>query len=196
MQAATTPNFGIVILAAGASTRMGEPKQLLEYRGKPLLRHAAEIALKACERVIVVLGARAAELRSALAGLPVTVAENPDWAGGMGTSIRAGIAAAAHLDGVILTLADQPLITAEFFLTLVRSHLDSAQPIVTSQYAGTVGVPVFFAREYFPHLLALEPSQGCKGVILKHSDHSLRLDCPEAEMDVDTPADYARMQTV
>lgn len=196
MQAATSPKFGIVILAAGASTRMGEPKQLLEYRGKPLLRHAAEVALEACEQVIVVLGSHAAELRPALAGLPITIAENPDWEGGMGSSIRTGIAAATDLDGVILTLADQPLITSEFFDSLVQAHLESDQPIVTSQYAGTVGVPVFFSREYFPHLLALEPSQGCKGVILKHTDHALRLDCPEAEMDIDTPEDYSRVQPV
>lgn len=196
MQAATTPKYGIVILAAGASTRMGEPKQLLDYQGKPLLRHAAEVALEACEQVIVVLGSRAAELRPALVGLPVIIVENPDWEGGMGTSIRTGIAAAAHLDGVILTLADQPLITAEFYQTLVQSHLETSQPIVTSQYAGTVGVPVFFAREYFPQLLALEPSQGCKGVILKYSDHALRLNCPEAEMDIDTPEDYSRVQPV
>lgn len=198
MQPAKSPKskrFGIVILAAGASTRMGEAKQLLDYHGKPLLRHAAEVALATlCERVIVVLGCRAPQLRQALAGLPVTIVENPDWEGGMGTSIRTGVAAARDLDGVILGLADQPLVSPEILDTLLRTHMESGQPIVSSQYAGTVGVPVFFSREYFPHLLALEPAQGCKGVILKHADAAVRLDCPEAEMDVDTPDDYARMR--
>jgi molybdenum cofactor cytidylyltransferase len=198
MQPVEFPKFGVVILAAGASTRMGSAKQLLDYQGKPLLRHTAEVALAAnCERVIVVLGCRSSELKAALSDLPIDIVENSAWEGGMGTSIRAGVSAAvkADLDGVILGLSDQPLVTADILDTLFRTHLESGQPIVTSAYAGTVGVPVFFSREYFPHLLALEPSQGCKGVILKHTEHAIRLDCPEAEMDVDTPEDYVRVQT-
>jgi len=189
--------YGVVLLAAGGSTRMGSPKQLLDYHGKPLLRHAAEVALASDpSRVIVVLGSRAAELRPALAGLPVRIVENPDWEGGMGTSIRAGIEAAEKeaLDGVTLGLGDQPLVTAEILDRLVRTHLESGRPIVASEYAGTVGVPVFFAREYFPHLRALKPAQGCKGVILAHTGNAVRLACPEAEVDVDTPADYERLE--
>jgi molybdenum cofactor cytidylyltransferase len=193
-----TSKYGIVILAAGASTRMGCPKQLLDYRGIPLLRHAAEAALASCcERVIVVLGCRAAQLREVLTGLPVTIIENPAWEGGMGTSIRAGVTVVQNegLEGVILGLADQPLIDAGIFDTLIHTHHESGQPIVTSEYAGTVGVPVFFAREYFPDLLSLEPSQGCKGVILKNTARAVRLTCPDAEMDVDTPEDYNRVRS-
>ncbi len=198
VKSASDAKYGVVILAAGASTRMGTPKQLLDYQGQPLLRHAAEVALAtSCQRVIVVLGCRSQQLREALRGLPVTIVENPDWEGGMGTSIRAGVAIAEQekLDGVILGLADQPLITPQILDTLIQTHVASGHAIVTSQYAGTVGVPVFFSREYFPHLLGLEPSQGCKGVILKHTQHAMRLDCPEAEMDVDTPEDYSRVQS-
>ena len=186
--------FGIVILAAGNSSRMGSPKQLLDYGGKPLLRHAADVALRStcCGNVIVVLGSRVEELRPALAGLPVTILENPRWEEGMGTSIHTGVehALASGLDGVILALADQPLVAAEVLDRLVYTHFETGRPIVAAKYAGTVGVPVFFSREFFPKLLALKPQQGCKGVILSHAEDSFHLDCPEAEIDIDTPQDY------
>jgi molybdenum cofactor cytidylyltransferase len=195
------PQFGVVVLAAGSSSRMGSPKQLLNYGGKPLLRHAADVALASMcgsvpRNVIVVLGSRAQELRPALEGLPVTILENPRWEEGMGTSIHSGVerAQADGLDGVILALADQPLVTSEILDRLARTHMETGQPIVAAQYAGTVGVPVFFSREFFPNLLALKPAQGCKGVILSHAGSAIHLDCPEAEMDVDTPQDYDRVQ--
>lgn len=190
------PNHAVVLLAAGSSSRMGAPKQLLAYQGKPLIRYAVETAVASgCGHVIVVLGANAEPIRAALDGLPVSVVENPDWAGGMGTSIRSGITRAEELglDGAILALADQPLITAAILARLIEEHLQTGQPIVSSQYAGTVGVPVFFAKSHFGQLLALAPDQGCKGVILRNGDQALRIDCPEAEADIDTPDDYGRL---
>lgn len=189
-------NHAVVILAAGSSSRMGSPKQLLSYQGKPLIRHAVETAFASgCGHVIVVLGANAEPIRAALDGLPVAICENPEWAGGMGTSIRCGITRAEELglDGAILALADQPLVTGAILARLIEEHLQTGQPIVTSQYAGTVGVPVYFAKSHFGQLLALAPDQGCKGVILRNGDHALRIDCPEAEADIDTPDDYGRL---
>jgi molybdenum cofactor cytidylyltransferase len=187
---------GLILLAAGSSTRMGEPKQLLNYRGKALVRHAVDTALaSACSPVIVVLGATAGAVGQAIRDLPVATVENPRWAEGMGTSIQTGVRAAAvrELDGVILALADQPLVTAEIYNRLMAQHESTGKPIVTSEYAGTVGVPVLFAKEYFQHLLALRPEQGCKGVILAHEASALRIACPEAEADIDTPVDYQRL---
>jgi molybdenum cofactor cytidylyltransferase len=184
----------LVLLAAGNSTRMGAPKQLLDFGGKPLLRHAAEVALSAgCDPVIVVLGARGQELRQALAGTPVEVVLNQRWADGMGTSIQAGVRALEHreVSGAILALADQPFITADFLRGLAEKSVETGRPIVASLYSGTAGVPVFFAREAFPMLMKLEPEQGCKGVILGHPADSLLVDCPEAAIDIDTPEDYA-----
>lgn len=179
---------------------MGSPKQLLDYGGRPLLRHAAEVALRSIcpSNTIVVLGARAEELRHALASLPVTILENRCWQEGIGTSIHTGVAhaEAAGLDGVILALADQPFITAESLDRLIYTYLETGRPIVAAQYAGTVGVPVFFAREYFPKLLALKPQQGCKGVILAHAQDTFYVDCPEAEIDIDTPQDYLAIRQV
>ncbi len=186
--------YGIVLLAAGSSSRMGSPKQLLNYGGKPLLRHAVEVALASvCKPVFVVLGSQSEQIGGALDGLPVELLRNEQWEGGMGTSIHAGVQAAEaqNLDGVILALGDQPLITAAILNRLVATHQATGQPIVTAQYSGTVGVPVFFSREFFPHLLALEPSQGCKGIILSHGGRTVRVEVPEAATDIDTPNDCA-----
>ncbi len=185
----------IILLAAGNSTRMGSPKQLLDFRGRPLLRHAVETALAAeCGPVVVVLGAHEMEMRAAVEGLAVEIAINPHWAEGMGTSIQAGLdhLQARDIVGAILALADQPMVTAGILRGLVEQHLQSGKAIVASRYSGTAGVPAFFARGSFPLLMALKPDQGCKGVILGHPDDALLVDCAEAAMDIDTPDDYAR----
>lgn len=189
-------NHAIILLAAGSASRMGSPKQLLDYHGKPLVRHAAEIALAAgSAKVFVVVGANATQVASTLADMPVEIVQNPRWMEGMGTSIQAGVRAveALGLPGAILALADQPLITPATLRNLADEHQRTGKPIVASQYAGTVGVPVYFGQSHFAPLLALAPDQGCKGVILKHGDESLRIDCPEAEVDIDTPVDYQRL---
>ena len=110
----------------------------------------------------------------------------------MGTSIRAGISAAKIMacDGAILASADQPLVTAEILRRLVEEHEETGRPIIGSEYAGTVGVPAFFAHEFFPKLTALLPSESCKAVILANLDQSIRIACPEAETDLDTPEDF------
>jgi molybdenum cofactor cytidylyltransferase len=187
-------DIGLVLLAAGSSSRMGHPKQLLDYRGMPLVRHAATIGLaSACRPVIVVLGSRAAQILPVLGGLAVEAVIHYRWADGIGSSIRAGVATAAerNVEGVILSLADQCRLTATSLDGLIAIHRETGRGIVASRYADTVGVPAFFARRFFPRLLALDPDEGCKRVLLEHVDESLYLDSPEAEADIDTPADYA-----
>jgi molybdenum cofactor cytidylyltransferase len=183
-----------VLLAAGSSVRMGEPKQLLNFRGQPLLRHSAAAALASgCSPVVVVLGAREQELRAALAGLAVEIVVNERWAEGMGTSIQAGlraIAAGRDVRGTVLGVADQPLVGPELVRGLVARFESSGKAIVASRYMGTVGVPACFAREMFPLLMALPADKGCKGVILEQRDNALLVDCPEAATDIDTPEDY------
>jgi molybdenum cofactor cytidylyltransferase len=195
MPEATWPTSAAILLAAGSSTRMGRAKQLLDFRGKPLVRHAAESAIAAgCDPVIVVLGSGEREIRPALAGLPVEIVVNDRWPEGMGTSIQAGLRALEdrEVSGAILALSDQPFVTPGCLSGLVDRHRESGTRIVAARYSGTVGVPVFFARDAFPLLMALKPDQGCKGVILGHPEEAELVDCPAAAMDIDTPEDYAR----
>ncbi len=186
-----------VILAAGAATRMGTAKQLLDLRGRPLLRHAAEGALAAaCWPVLVVTGCRAAEVEAGLRGLPVEVVRNPRWEEGLGTSIRAGTlrAEAAGAEGLLLLLADQPLITAAHLRRLIASRQQAGLPLAVSEYGGTVGVPACFTRELFPELLALPPAEGCKRLVLSRRGQAVGVPCPEAAVDVDTPQEYAALR--
>jgi molybdenum cofactor cytidylyltransferase len=195
MRESASSGFAVILLAAGSSTRMGAAKQMLDFRGKPLLRHAAETALSSgCERVIVVLGAHEQEARAVLDGIPVGIVVNDRWPEGMGTSIQAGLLALDNSDvgGAILALADQPFVTSGFLRGLDATHRETGKQIVASRYSGTTGVPVFFAREAFALLMALKPDQGCKGVILGNPADAVQVDCPEAAMDIDTPEDYAR----
>lgn len=193
----TVRAVGLVLLAAGSSSRMGTPKQLLPFRGKPLVRHCAEIALAAFQPLITVVGASAPEVEAALAGLPVQIVHNKLWEQGIGASIQAGVRRAAELglEGVVLSLADLPLVTAKYLSGLLEKQGTSGELIVASRYAGTVGVPALFSRQYFPHLLGLEPTQGCKGIIMSNGESAILVDCPAAEFDIDTPHDYASLES-
>jgi molybdenum cofactor cytidylyltransferase len=191
-------NIAVVVLAAGASSRMGgEPKQLLRFRGKTMVRRAVDTALEtACGPVIVVLGAHAGKVYAELAGTNVTFAENSDWEAGMGTSIAAGIAVADQkgCSGAILALVDQPFVTSGMLRRLLEEHELTGKPIVASEYAGTAGVPVLFERSFFGRLQVLGASHGCKNLILSNSEQASFIQCPEAEIDIDTPAEHQRQE--
>jgi molybdenum cofactor cytidylyltransferase len=182
-------NIAIIILAAGESRRMGSLKQLADFGGKPLLRHAVETALDStCHSVVVVLGAAHDRIRPVLDGLPVTIAVNANWQQGMGTSIQTGLAALPpNIDGVILALGDQPMLTAEHYNRLTDIQATTTATVVTARYANTVGVPVLFMRPLFEQLNRLPPDMGCKPVIMGNRGTAQFLDLPEAEYDVDTP---------
>ncbi len=190
------PSCAVILLAAGSSTRMGVPKQLLPYRGRPLLRHAVETALAAgCSPVVVVLGANSEAVGESLAGLDVVTTVNADWDLGMGSSIQTGLRTlqSTDADAAILALGDQPFVSAAFYRSLVAEADRSGCGIVSARYADTVGVPVYFARRNWPLLEAMAPDQGCKGVILRNGGDAKFLDCPEAAIDIDTPEEYRRL---
>jgi len=195
-----TDTVGLILLAAGGSSRLGHPKQLLPFQGRTLLRHAAQTALASrCRPIVVVLGAQPDRLRPELAGLEVLVAENPGWESGMGSSIRAGLAAlemyAPNLTGIVLMLCDQPLISSASLNTLVQSHVDADCPLVASEYGGTRGVPAFFSRVLFSELRALPDAQGAKQIIARHASETIALPLPAGVWDVDTAADYERLRS-
>jgi molybdenum cofactor cytidylyltransferase len=187
-----------VVLAAGASARLGEPKQALRFRGRPLLERAARAALDAgCRPVVVVTGAHAVRARDALQGLDVLEVENAQWSAGMGSSVRAGVAAvlgaAPEAAAVVLTVCDQPFMTASVLADLIAAHRETGAPVVASSYGGTVGVPALFARTLFDELAGLDAGAGAKAVISSHSAEARFVPFPMGEADVDTPADLARL---
>ena len=187
-----TAPVAIVVLAAGGSTRMGSAKQLLTLDGRTLLRRTVETAVATnCRPVIVVLGRDAAAMRPELAGLPVTVVENADWAVGMGGSIRAGMSVVpADVAGVLVTLCDQPHVDAAALLTLIDAFARTDRT-TAARYSGTVGVPAVFAADRFAALRSLDPAAGAKRLLT--GDDVDAIDLPAAAVDVDTPDDYRRV---
>lgn len=189
---------GAVILAAGSSSRMGRPKQLLRFGGESLLRRAALAALGAwCDPVVVVTGAHAAQARGELRGLNVREVENLGWESGMSSSVRAGVGALleTHADAgaVVLMLCDQPLVTAEVIAALVAAHRATGRAVVASRYAESFGVPALFARPLFGELSRLEGGAGAKQVIGRHAPSAHFVPFPGGEVDVDTPEDFSRL---
>ncbi|WP_400191561.1 NTP transferase domain-containing protein [Hymenobacter sp. B81] len=196
---AAAPDFvAVLLLAAGASSRMGRPKQLLPYRGRSLLRHAAETAVAVgCGPVLLVTGAEHETLLPEVAGLPVQVVPNAAWAEGLSSSIRAGLAAAEALPGrcrgVLIVLADQPLVTPALLGQLVALHRQSARPIVAAAYDDGLGVPALFGAEVFAELRALRGAAGARHLLAANPGRVQPLPGAAALLDVDTPADYARL---
>ncbi len=191
-----TTDVGAVILAAGSSSRMGSPKQTLQYRGESLLRRAALAALGAgCRPVIVVTGANAELSRGELHGLDVREVLNTDWETGMASSVRAGVEALAGADAgaAVLMLCDQPHVTAEVISGLVAAHRATGSSVVASTYGGSFGVPALFGRTLFAELSRLEGAGGARQVIQRHASEAHFLSFPSGEVDVDTPDDFSRL---
>ncbi|MBL9187692.1 MAG: nucleotidyltransferase family protein [Opitutaceae bacterium] len=192
--------FGAIILAAGASTRLGTPKQLLLVEGRPLLVRAVESALASpAWPVVVVLGAHAEKIRPALARLPVLIAENPAWAEGMASSLRAGITTlrqfSRRLDAALVALCDQPAFSAETIDRLVAAQRATGRGIVAARYGGRPGAPALFLREHFPALAALTGEEGARSLLHDDPARVATVDLPELALDLDTPADVARLRS-
>jgi molybdenum cofactor cytidylyltransferase len=192
---------GAVILAAGSSSRMGRPKQTLQYQGTSLLRRVTIAALEAtCRPVVVVTGAHAELSRRELDQLDVREAFNPDWETGMGSSVRAGIESLISVDtsvaAAVLLLCDQPHVTSEFISRLLATHHTTGRPIVASAYGESFGVPAVFTRTLFTELRQLAGTSGAKEIIKRHASDAHFLPFPEGEVDVDTPDDFSRVLKV
>ncbi len=188
--------FGAVILAAGASTRMGEPKQLLELDGRPLLVRAVEAALASpAWPVVVVLGAQAERIRPVLAKLPVLVAENPEWSEGMAASIRAGVRTLTQfsrgLDGALVALCDQPAFGPGTIAALAAAQRATGRSIVAARYAGRRGAPALFGRTHFATLTNLTGEAGARALLNGPEGEVAAVDLPELSLDLDTPAEVA-----
>ena len=191
-------SIGALVLAAGGSRRLGFPKQLLTFRGSPLVARAAGAALDAGARpVIVVLGADSDLTVPVLMGIDgITTVINEGWRSGVASSLTAGIAALlehGELDGFLVTLVDQPKIGAAALQRLIDAF-DDGHRIVASSYAETIGVPAIFGKEFADELLKLTGDTGAKQFLLDDPDRVTLVEMPEAEMDIDTVNDIDGMR--
>ncbi|GAB3507078.1 nucleotidyltransferase family protein [Emticicia fontis] len=193
-------NVGLVILAAGGSSRMGVPKQLLHIDGKSLIKRMAEMAMDTkTYPIVVVLGANRPMIRKELERMPITVINNPQWENGMSSSIRMGLVGAymtyKELEAVIFITADMPLVSAELIDKIVKraevlNDNGESPDIVACKYNGQVGIPVLFKRKLFNDLLELSGDSGAKKVILANKEQTATIDFPEGNVDLDTIEEY------
>jgi molybdenum cofactor cytidylyltransferase len=186
-----------VIVAAGESSRLGQPKQLLNVRGKTLVRGAVDAAIEAnCSPVIVVTGDAHAEIKNALTATNAILVQNSQWKQGVGTSIRAGIqhliGNAPGVDAAVLLVCDQPFVDRDLVIGLIGLHSDTGKPIVASAYADTLGVPALFDASIFRELLRLDGDSGAKTIILSNRARVAEFSFPKGDVDIDTPQDLER----
>jgi molybdenum cofactor cytidylyltransferase len=191
------PGIAAILLAAGASRRMGANKMLLDVDGETMVRRAARRALDAgCAPLVVVTGHQAADVRAALAGLDVQFAESPDPLGPTSGSLHAGLRAlGATADAAMVLLADMVEVTTPMLRALIADLTDADAPLAVSRYGGVLAPPLLFRRALWPELLAWT-GEGCgKAVAQAHLTEAVVHDWPaEALHDVDTPADYLTAQ--
>jgi len=186
---------GIVILAAGSSSRLGQPKQNLVYGGATLLQRIIKTALATtCRPVIVVLGGNANLIKPTIEDLPVTIVYNEEWRDGMASSIKAGIAQQHGADSVILTLCDQPFIDPDVLTQLIPEN--TFDTIAACSYNDTVGTPAFFGGKYFPELHKLKGSEGAKSLLMRYKEQIHVVPFPLGGVDIDTCDDFERLNGI
>lgn len=183
-----------VILAAGMSTRLGRPKQLLEIGGKPLIAHVADAALGSrLDEVIVVLGHQAGAVRNALRDRAVRICVNPQYEEGQSTSLIAALDAVAEsTDGTVILLADQPTIATPVIDDLIETRRATRSPIVMTSYGGAASHPILFGRELFGEIRSIRGDRGARDVIRRHQDKVVTVDGGghQPPPDVDTEEAY------
>ena len=186
-----------IVLAAGTATRMGQPKQLLDWGGRPLVRVVADQVLAASlDQVLVVVGHAQAAVTDALHVIPVQIVHNPQYMDGQSTSLKSGVAAlSSEVTAALIVLGDQPFVTSTVIDTIITAWRASQSPIVAPSYRGQRGHPVLFARSLFSELLAIDGDQGARSLLQRHRS-ALRLvpfDDQRPLIDIDTWQDYQQM---
>ena len=189
---------GAVILAAGGSSRFGQPKQLLPFRGNTLVRTIVNAACEAgCSPVVVVVGGDGEKIHPELAHAKVMEVRNANWQRGIGSSIRSGVQAltdhAPDVEAILLLVCDQPAVNARVIEALIAMHETTKKEIVASSYADTVGVPALFNRSFFERLLSLGDEAGAKSIILQNPERVAQFPFPEGAIDIDTWEDWEKL---
>ena len=192
-------NIPILLLAAGASSRMGQPKPLLRWREQFLVEHQINTLSATANPVIVVLGNQSENIIPILQNLPVKFTINESWKQGMGTSVAAGVEYVKQQfpvsKGVLISLVDQPLITTQHLNDLLSNFEPDTQQIIVSEAdSGWQGVPVLFDRFYFDELSKLSGKQGAKAIFGNYTQNIKAIHCGDILQDIDTPEQYQKLK--
>lgn len=193
------PEIPILLLAAGGSSRMGQPKQLLPWGNQTLIGHQIQTLLETGQPVNVVIGSDSDLIIPVIEKFPVNIVINANWESGMGSSISLGITQIQqkfpNANGVLITILDQPLITSAY-LEKIRTAFRtfSRQIIVSKSASGWTGVPVLFDKCYFEELSGLKNDEGAKKIIQRHPENVTHVEAGELLDDMDTPEAYRQMQ--
>jgi molybdenum cofactor cytidylyltransferase len=189
------PGLHVLVLAAGASTRLGQPKQLVKLGGRPALHIVVSNAVSlAGHAVTVVVGAHAKDMTHLLAHSPASVIVNRHWQEGMGSSLRFGVASLPPAcEAAMILLGDQVAVTADDLRRLASAWKGEESLIATSVYDQHVGVPAIFPRMCFPELADLRGDRGARSVIERNDYRLVRVPMSSAAIDLDTPADLAAL---
>jgi molybdenum cofactor cytidylyltransferase len=189
---------GVVILAAGNSSRLRQPKQKLLFKGKTLLENAIDAATHSvCTPIIVVLGALKMEITVAKAFKSVFIIKNENWCEGIAASIRCGISELQRVEpaaiNAIIMLCDQPFADAVLLNKLVEKQSETQKEIVSCEYKSTLGVPVLFHKTFFSALLQLKGEEGAKKIVFDNQASLATIPFPLGHIDIDTREDYKKL---
>ena len=191
-------NCSAIILAAGQSSRLGKPKQLLKYRNKTLLQHVIDTAKQSVEAVVVVLGCEADTILNATDTRSSYVAKNDDWQSGMASTIRCGVKVLEDsrptADAAILMVCDQPYVSADLLAKLIEKQKETGRPIVASEYDGVLGTPALFHKSFFPRLRDLKGDTGAKKIMTQNVHLLASVPFFNGGIDIDTLGDYEALE--
>ncbi len=190
--------MGVVILAAGSSSRLGEPKQLIKFKNKPLLQNIIDHSqVLPFGSKVLILGAYQEEIKKNINAGEFRVIINEEWKEGIASSIRKGVTKSLeytpNLENILFLLSDQPFVTGELIQELVDTHKKNDKVITGCSYNDTIGVPAIFNKDMFQELCTLKGDRGARVLIKKYSDNVAVVSFDRGSVDVDEPNDYRKL---
>jgi len=189
----------IIILAAGPSSRLGKPKQLLPFDNTTLLEHIISQATDVSSAVVVVLGANQNVIHEKIKNAPVRFVFNNDWEDGMSSSIHCGLTELLKTDSpdaIIIMVSDQPFVTGHLLREMIDKYKQTNKPIVACSYERTLGVPVLFDKKFFGLLLEMDGQTGAKKIINDNLNLTESVYFHMGQIDIDTLADYEAFKKI
>ncbi|MFI5187083.1 MAG: NTP transferase domain-containing protein [Chitinophagales bacterium] len=192
-------NCGAILLAAGASVRLGRPKQLLTYKGKSFLQNMVAAAIGShLNPIVVVLGAHATLITGLITENNIHIVHNKDWEEGIASSIRCGIRELGKInpasDAALIMVCDQPYINSSLLNDLLAAQRKSGKPIAAAYYSGIAATPALFYKTFFPELLLLKGDKGAGKILKQQTDLVTIVPFPLGAIDIDTNENYEELK--